>query len=329
MAIELNINDSELTKILESSVNQHLESKFNDNSFLSKLGNLINQAVNNRLEKLDLDDLVTKKLEEYFQNSIDNQSTTNQLTITDDYVVNENEFITNKLHTISTAKFDNDIEVNGTLILKGKVNVDNPSWKELKEHITDQVWQTVKRENKQELVDQVRASIFFEGIEINTALIGGEPLLEENKLSSKVTSSNIKELGTLNNLTVKGYTSLNNETLNVLNTRIGINTDKPSMALELWDQEVQISLGKIRKDTGFIGRADKGELHIGVNQQSHIMINDEGEVRINTLRIGRNKITWENSPPGTAGIKGDIAFNQGSGNAIGWICTGGHNWRQF
>ena len=114
----------------------------------------------------------------------------------------------------------------------------------------------------------------------------------------------------------------------MLNTRIGINTEKPTMALELWDQEVAITLGKQSKDTGFIGLRKKGDLHIGVNQEASIQINDEGVVRINNLKIGRNTITWSNTVPGYAGILGDIVFSTNK-VANGWRCTGGHNWSQF
>jgi len=322
MAIELNINDSELTNILELSINQHLETKFSDDSFLTKLGSLVNQAVANRIEKLDIADIVDQKVNDYFMSSIVNQSSKPQLTITDKYVVNENEFITNDLSV------ERDIVVKGSLSLRGRINVDNPSWDELKQHIRASVVAEIGNQSRADLIQDVKESVFMEGVAIENALVNGEPLVNVDTLAGKITESKLKSVGTLRELDVKGTTTLNNNTLNVLNTRVGINTEKPTMALELWDQEVAITLGKQSKDTGFIGLRKKGDLHIGVNQEASIQINDEGVVRINNLKIGRNTITWSNTVPGYAGILGDIVFSTNK-VANGWRCTGGHNWSQF
>ena len=322
MAIELNINDSELTKLLEKSINDHLEQKFSDENFLNKLSGLVNQAVANRLERLDLSEQITTKVNEYFESSIINQSTTPQLTITDRYVVNENEFISNDVTV------ERDLEVKGSFALRGRINVDNPSWNELKDHIKQNVVSEIQTTNQQQLIEDVKQSVFLDGVAVENALVDGEPLVNVDTLAGKITESKLKSVGTLRELTVKGHTSLNNETLTVLNTRVGINTEKPTMALELWDQEVQISLGKTQKGVGFIGRSDRGELHIGVNQGDEIRITEEGQVRIKNLRIGRNTISWSNTIPGHSGLMGDIVFNQGKG-ATGWRCTGGHNWSQF
>lgn len=322
MAIELNINDSELTNLLEKSINQHVQAKFSDSDFLSKLGNLINQAVANRIEKLDLNELINEKVDNYFDSSIINQSTQPQLTITDNYVVNENEFITNDLSVVR------DLTVKGSISLHGRINVDNPSWNELKQHIKDSVVAEIGDQSRTDLIQDVKKSVFMEGVAIENALVDGEPLINIDTLAGKITESKLKSLGTLRELDVKGTTTLNNNTLNVLNTRVGINTEKPTMALELWDQEVSITMGKLKKDTGFIGLRKQGELHIGVNQSGDIQINDDGVVRINKLRIGRNSITWSNTVPGYAGLLGDIVFSLNK-TANGWRCTGGHNWSQF
>ena len=322
MAIELNINDSELTKLLENSINYHLEQKFSDENFLNKLSSLINQAVINRLEKLDLTEQIDNKVTDYFKSSIVVQSNSPQLTITDKYVVNENEFISNDVTV------ERDLEVKGSLSLRGRINVDNPSWRELKDSIRADVVSEIQTTNKQQLIEDVKQSVFMDGIAVENAMVDGEPLINVDTLADKITESKLKSVGRLRELEVRGHTSLNNETLNVLNTRVGINTEKPTMALELWDQEVKISLGKVQKGIGFVGLAGKGELQIGVNQGDEIRITEEGQVRIKNLRIGRNTISWDNQVPGYAGLMGDIVFNQGKG-ATGWRCTGGHNWSQF
>ena len=333
MAIELNIDDTEVTNLLEKSINQYIEDRFKDDLFINKLSSLVSQAVNSRLERLELtetvDKVVTAKLETYFDSVIDNQATTRQLTITDSYVVNENELITRQLHTTEQAVFDKDITVNGTLILKGKVNTDNESWMELKDSITANVLGEIETQTKEQLTEDILSLAKKQGIGFDNVLVDGKKLIDDGRLSPKVTHTNITEVGGLTELEVKGFTTLNNETLNVLNTRIGINTDKPTMALELWDQEVSMSMGKVSKDTGFIGLAGKGDLHIGINQQGDIKITEDGVVKVNKLRIGRNSVVWSDKVPGQQGLKGDIVFNSGNDHVTGWRCSGGFNWNKF
>ena len=333
MAIELNIDDTEVTNLLEKSINQYIEDRFKDDLFINKLSSLVSQAVNSRLERLELtetvDKVVTAKLETYFDSVIDNQATTRQLTITDSYVVNENELITRQLHTTEQAVFDKDITVNGTLILKGKVNTDNESWMELKDSITANVLGEIETQTKEQLTEDILTLAKKQGIGFDNVLVDGKKLIDDGRLSPKVTQTNITEVGGLTELEVKGFTTLNNETLNVLNTRVGINTDKPTMALELWDQEVSMSMGKVSKDTGFIGLAGKGDLHIGTNQQGDIKITEDGLVKINKLRIGRNSVVWSDTVPGKQGLKGDIVFNSGNEPVAGWRCSGGFNWNKF
>ena len=88
-------------------------------------------------------------------------------------------------------------------------------------------------------------------------------------------------------------------------------------------------MGKVSKDTGFIGLAGKGDLHIGINQQGDIKITEDGLVKINKLRIGRNSVVWSDTVPGKQGLKGDIVFNSGNDPVAGWRCSGGFNWNKF
>ena len=67
---------------------------------------------------------------------------------------------------------------------------------------------------------------------------------------------------------------MNNETLNVLNTRIGINTAKPTKAIDVWDQDVQITIGREEKGVGYIGTSNQARLRIGTGNNTDIEINN-------------------------------------------------------
>jgi len=330
------VDESKIFSIVDSKIEPIIERRFNDPDWSSRTQAVSNQIAVSKIERnfkdLDVKQEIQKNVQSAVGNlkrGINDTSLTPQITITDSYVVNENELITRQLKTTEEAHFDSDVTVNGTLILKGRVNTDNESWIELKDTITANVLDKIQSQTTEQLTEDILTLAKTQGIGFDNVLVNGNKLIDGDQLTPTVTRTTITEVGGLTELEVKGFTTLNNETLNVLNTRVGINTDKPTMALELWDQEVSMSMGKVNKDTGFVGLAGKGDLHIGINQQGDIRINEDGLVRINKLRIGRNNVFWADRVPGHQGLKGDIVFNSGSNDATGWRCTGGFNWNQF
>jgi len=330
------VDESKIFSIVDSKIEPIIERRFNDPDWSSRTQAVSNQIAVSKIERnfkdLDVKQEIQKNVQSAVGNlkrGINDTSLTPQITITDSYVVNENELITRQLKTTEEAHFDSDVTVNGTLILKGRVNTDNESWIELKDTITANVLDKIQSQTTEQLTEDILTLAKTQGIGFDNVLVNGNKLIDGDQLTPTVTRTKITEVGGLTELEVKGFTTLNNETLNVLNTRVGINTDKPTMALELWDQEVSMSMGKVNKDTGFVGLAGKGDLHIGINQQGDIRINEDGLVRINKLRIGRNNVFWADRVPGHQGLKGDIVFNSGSNDATGWRCTGGFNWNQF
>ena len=330
------VDESKIFSIVDSKIEPIIERRFNDPDWSSRTQAVSNQIAVSKIERnfkdLDVKQEIQKNVQSAVGNlkrGINDTSLTPQITITDSYVVNENELITRQLKTTEEAHFDSDVTVNGTLILKGRVNTDNESWIELKDTITANVLDKIQSQTTEQLTEDILTLAKTQGIGFDNVLVNGNKLIDGDQLTPTVTRTTITEVGGLTELEVKGFTTLNNETLNVLNTKVGINTDKPTMALELWDQEVSMSMGKVNKDTGFVGLAGKGDLHIGINQQGDIRINEDGLVRINKLRIGRNNVFWADRVPGHQGLKGDIVFNSGSNDATGWRCTGGFNWNQF
>ena len=330
------IDESKIFSIVDSKIEPIIERRFSDPDWNVKTQSISNQIAVSKIERNFKDLNIEQAIQRSVKNTIGNlrrgindSSQSPQITITDEYVVNENELITRLLHTTENAQFDGDITVNGTLVLKGKVNTDNESWVELKDTITKDVVDNVKALNTQELTEDILGIAKTQGIEFDAVMINGKKLIDGDQLTPAITKTKITEVGRLAELEVQGFTALNNDTLTVLNTRVGINTDKPTMALEIWDQEVSMSMGKVNKDTGFVGLAGKGDLHIGINQQGSIRIDQDGLVKINKLRIGRNNVSWADKVPGHQGLKGDIVFNNGSNEVTGWRCTGGFNWNQF
>ena len=83
--------------------------------------------------------------------------------------------------------------------------------------------------------------------------INGKIVVSENALGPSIVESNLRKIGTLKELIVEGETLIG-ETLYVSPTgRVGINTDEPTHALTLWDEEIYLNIGKHQKDVAVIG----------------------------------------------------------------------------
>tara|TARA_Y100000816_G_C26036792_1_gene542862 strand:+ start:127 stop:1107 length:981 start_codon:yes stop_codon:yes gene_type:complete len=326
MAIDLNISDTQITDILEKAINKRVKEKFNEGDFINKVSALINQKsqeyLNAKIQELDIDNKITEKVNDYFNSAINVQTNNNQLTVMDDMTVIENELITKALTV------DKDMVIKGSLSLRGAVNTDAKAWSELKDTIRKSVVADLKRYSQKELVQEVKTAISKEGIELKDIDVNGDALVDSGQLSRSIKYSALQEVGTLKDLTVKGEVSMNNDTLNVLNTRIGINTAKPTKAMDIWDQDIQITIGREEKGVGYIGTSNQARLRIGTANNADIEINN-GVVEVQKFKIGRNIIAWDTKPPGHSGAPGDIIFNAGSIQCAGWRCVDKFNWSKF
>ena len=326
--IGLDLDDSQITEIVSKAIKEQIEAKFNDSAFLDKIQSVINQHVSNKLDQFvnsaDVTDKINSRVATLVENkfpSIDQQTNTVQLTLMDDTVVNENEFVTKSLTVVESAVIED-------LVVKGRVNTDNASWNELKGTIKDDAVKQIQAELTETITDHVleRAK---SGIDFDNVRIDGINIISNGALGAAITHSNLQKVGKLSDLTVQGATDLDGS-LFVKNNRVGVNTSTPKSALDIWDDDINLSVGKRSKGVAKI-HLSTGQLEIGTNADSQITIDPEGKVKITELMIGRNNIRWEKDIPNYSGQKGDIVFNMNptSESHTGWQCLGGFRWRQF
>jgi len=326
--IGLDLDDSQITEIVTKAIEEQLEQKFNDGAFLDKIQSVINQHVSSKLDQFvsnfDVTDKINNKIDETFKNrlsSIDQQTTAVQLTLMDDTVVNENEFVTKSLNVIENAVVED-------LVVRGRVNTDNQSWNELKTTIKDSAVEQIQTELTETITDHVLKQA-KKGIDFDSVRIDGIGVVEFGALASTITHSNLQKVGDLSSLTVTGPSDLNGS-LFVKNNRVGVNTSTPRSALDVWDDDINITVGKQSKGIAKI-HLSSGELGIGTNSDSQITIASDGKVKIKELMVGRNNIKFGKDIPNYSGQKGDIVFNMNptSESHTGWQCLGGFRWRQF
>jgi hypothetical protein len=281
------------------------------------IGPAIKQQVNERMETF------TKSLLENFTSTgIADQATKCELVIMDDAVVVENCLTAKNIEAVDSMQVQN-------LVVTGSINTDNKSWDSLASNISEKTLEQLTTSWKETLVDQVSTQIKENGIDFEQVRVNGEVVIDKNQLTRNIVNSSLQSVGTLKTLTVSGETKLNNDTLNVLNKRIGINTDSPEKALGIWDEEVSIVVGKHKLNQAYIGTNREQSVVIGVNREPQIEIDISGLTRIKQLQVGVHKISHATQVPGWSGTRGDIVFNANpaADRVFAWVCLGAYKWQ--
>jgi hypothetical protein len=270
-----------------------------------------------------------EKLKHNFKtNGITDDATACQLTVMDGVVVVENNAVARNLTVIEDSEMQGTLTVKN-LVVKGSINTDNHSWKDLSTYIVDITLEKVNKQWRDDLTKEVVALAKTQGINFNEILINDAPLVADNKLNSFITQTSIEQTGVLKDLTVSGEAVFNDNTLSVLNRRVGVNTHTPEMALGLWDEEVSVLIGKLSQNTAFMGTGRGQSLSLGTNRQPQLEINTDGLVTVKKLQIDKFQIGHATTVPGHSGTKGDLLINSDfkQDQPFAWICLGGFRWQ--
>ena len=322
---------------IEDNILSAVQNISSDPAWLARIEHMINQTVVQetmiRLGSMDLNPLIKQRVDEnmaLFQQTlltnftsagISDLATNCQLTIMDDTTVIDNCLTARNMDVAESITVQN-------LIVKGAINTDNQSWVNLADDISRKTLEKLTEEWTARLVEEVTQQIKDTGISFDQIQVGGESLVNGNRLSNAITESNIQSLGTLRNLTVNGEAKINN-TVSVVNKRLGINTESPEMALSVWDEEVSVVIGKNKAKQAYIGTNRDQGLVIGVNRLPQIEIDSTGLTAIKKLQVGLHKISHDTKVPGWSGTRGDIVFNSNPGpdRVFAWVCLGTFKWQ--
>jgi hypothetical protein len=326
--LKQNVNDS--TQVM---VKQAIDELSVDPAWLEKIEKLINQQAAQRvlasLSTVDIRPIIKESVANTVESvkvhifkGIQTQSESVELTVMDQHVVVENNFTAKDIVAVNSVTVKD-------LVVKGSINTDNHSWEALASQISKKTFEQLDQQWKDTLAHQVAENIKLDGIDFDNVKVAGDFLIKDGKLSLNITESSLRSVGILQKLTVAGDTFLN-ETVSVNKKRMGINTRDPDMALSIWDEEVTISAGKFKTQTGFIGTTRKQALTIGVNKTPAIEINDNGLTAIKQLQVGIHRVSHGTEVPNYSGTKGDIVFNADptvNNPVFAWQCLGGFKWK--
>jgi hypothetical protein len=327
-----------IEKAVEDNILSVIESLTADPAWLEKIERMLNQTVIQetltRLGAIDLSPTikycVDENMKHFTDSLIKNFSSTGiqdkanqcELTIMDDMVVVENCLTVKNFQAVDSAQVQN-------LVVTGSINTDNQSWQALSSEISQQTLNKLTATWSQELVQQVVSQIQQHGVSFDSVKVGDTKLVDGVKLSSSITESYLQQVGTLKTLQVKGEAHFNNNTLNVLNKRLGINTDTPEKALSVWDEEVSVVIGKHKTNQAYVGTNRDQGMTIGVNREPQIEITTDGLTIIKQLCVGLHRLSHATQVPGYSGTRGDLVFNSSPGpdRVFAWVCLGGHKWQ--
>jgi len=247
-----------------------------------------------------------------------------QLTILDNGVVVENKIIATEL------EIKGPVTIDGDIIIKGQTTADTPFFKQITEYAISAVTKTITPEFFNAYRNEMFDKIEQEGLHVKELTVNGKEIVSGNRLGMFVTESNLQTVGELRQLQVKGETLLYN-TVYVGNKRVGINTLEPSSALTIWDEEVEISIGKRRQDVAIISAPRKQSLVLSSGNKDNIVLDSDGGTLIKKLTVGKVEISSSATMPTEKAKKGTLVFNESPeiGQSVGWISLDGNRWAEF
>jgi hypothetical protein len=338
ITVDPNLVKRLVEQAVESHINNVVDQLCSDPDWTRRVEQLINQTIAHetmsRLGSIDLNPVIKQHVDQgmdKFTNSllksfsstgIKDQSTKTELTVMDDVVVIENCLTSKNIEAVDSVRVQN-------LVVTGSINTDNESWAALVSNISQRTLEQLTDSWNKNLVDQVVKQIQDHGISFDQIRIGEQKVIDGNQLTAAVSESKLQSVGVLKNLTVKGEASFNNSTVNVLNKRLGVNTDAPEKALSVWDEEVSIVIGKHKLNQAYVGTNRDQGLAFGVNREPQLEIGIDGLTTVKKLRVGLHRISHDTQVPGWSGTRGDIVFNSNPGpdRVFAWVCLGAHRWQ--
>ena len=282
------------------------------------------QAVDTSTLKLSGNNITGGIIKNLESTGIQDSASRCQVTILDAATVFENRLVATGL------------EITGDTTFKGKVIIegDLPTTSPFVSKLVDLVTQAYNDKYNEGTFDQYCVRVFDkiveEGIDSSLIKVNEKPIVSEGTLAGSIVHSNLQSVGALKELQVIGETLLD-QTLYASNRRVGINTIDPESALDIWDQEVQVVIGKRQQDTAIIGTTRNQKLVISANNRDQLTVNTDGSVSVKSLNIGNANHTSSPFMPTDNRAVASVVWNESPvlGGPIGWVSLGGARWAPF
>jgi hypothetical protein len=261
-------------------------------------------------------------IENFGSTGIDDRATQVQMTLMDQAVAFERAVWT------PSAIIKGKLTVEGDLVVLGDIDSNSPAANTLANMAVEKI--KADTELLELHSDAMLASIGQKGIDLKRITQDGREIVNGNQLGYHITDSNLQRVGMLRDLQTQGEAILS-DTLYVTGKRVGINTIEPSAVFVVWDEEVELVITKHSSDTGYVGTPRYQRLVLGANNRDNLILDTDGSVEIENLRVGNTPMSSATAAPDYNAITGTIVWNENpaQGGPVGWICLGGTRWAKF
>lgn len=262
--------------------------------------------------------------ENFSSTGIDDRALSCQLSIFDHTTVVENNLVTKDLTVKGTTTIEGDLNVTGTL------PETSPLFTKIVNATTNNVRSSLDGSIFGGYADFVFNKIREQGIDLSSIKLNGQAVIDGQSLAYNITSSNLQRVGELKELQVQGEAFLSG-TLYSTGKRVGINTIEPANTLSIWDQEIELGIGKRAVNVAAVELPRNQTLILSSNGQDNIILHPTGATEVKKLVIGDITITTAGQPPADNQPKGTIVFNSNPnlGGPLGWVSLGNANWANF
>lgn len=252
--------------------------------------------------------MLSGKHENFSSSGIEDNATTTELKIEDNGVIVDS---IDAQHA-RLAKLEADVIETDELTVNGPVEFSDVT-----------VRGTLKADNIKGLDELVAIK--------ETINIDGKAVLSQSKLGNSVLESNLRSVGTLKELVVSGESLFADTLYTSPAKRVGINTIEPTHVLSIWEQEVEVNIGKLKQDSAIIGTTRQHNVHLQSGSNDNIILHPTGKTQIDNPVLNNRTFTNNATVPGYSGSRGDICWNDNPelGKPIGWVCLGGTRWATF
>jgi len=179
-----------------------------------------------------------------------------------------------------------------------------------------------------------------ENLDVKTSVrIGANEVLWKDRLGNSVKHSQLRQVGTLDNLNV-------DNTLIVEGGKIGVGTTDPVCKLSVRENEIEVGIGT-HGDTGFVGTVNSDTFGIGSNGEPTLFASHDNRIGIKVKRPkadldvagyiryqGQTHQYLDATPTSGNWSQGDIVWNSEPqrGSVLGWVCVkpgAPGTWRSF
>lgn len=311
---------------LQSSIQSVIQNLLG-NSLLGKSfpeGSISHTSIDFTGFKTSGDNVVGGIISNFGSQGIEDRASQVQMTIMDQAVAFESPVWGPEL------KIKGNATIDGSLTVKGDVDVDTPVFDKLVAKTSDAVRANLNTELFSGFGHTLFDKIRNEGLDLDKITQNSKEVVSGNRLGYHIVDTNIQRVGVLNDLQTSGE-NLFVDTLYVTSKRVGINTIEPSWALSIWDEEVELAFSKRSKDTAYIHAPRNQRLVLGANNRQNLILNPDGSIDVENLRVGNVPMSSASTIPNYNAITGTIVWNESPslGGPIGWVCLGATRWAKF